>query len=152
MNELLTAQNIYIVSSLLVFIYFIYIVSLPEKKENFVITSLKENLSIINPEFKKLDIRESDSSYTEDKSVIYLCLKNENGETYPLNTIIYVALHEIAHYLNKSDYGHTEKFQEIFNDLLCKASEKGIYDPSKPHSSFYCGVDIRGISMPSCKI
>jgi hypothetical protein len=144
--------NSYLIVASLLFLYVIYVVALPQKKESFVITDLKEHLSVINPDFKDLDIRESDSSYTEDKSTIYLCLRDEKGEVYPLNTIIYVALHEIAHYLNRTDYGHTEKFQEIFNDLLCKAASKGIYDPSKPHSSFYCGVDIRGITMPSCRV
>lgn len=147
---MLTNSNIFLIGSIIVVIYMIYMVALPERRENFVINNLKEYLTIVDPNFEKLDIRESDSSYTEDKSVIFLCLRNEKGEVYPMNTVMYVALHEIAHMINKNDYGHTPAFHKIFNDLLCKAAAKGVYDPSKPHGDTYCGVDIRGITMPVC--
>jgi predicted metal-dependent hydrolase len=130
----------------------IYLVSLPTKQEHFLISDLKEKLTIINNKFVDLDIREASSSYTEDKTIIYLCLRDENGRYYPINTLIYVALHEIAHLLNKEDYGHTPAFHKIFDKLLCDASAKGIYDPAKPHTSWYCGVDIRGITMPTCDV
>ena len=128
----------------------LYLVSLPEKEEHFMITDLKERLCKIDEYFRNIDIREGDSSYTEDKTIIYLCLKDENGQLYPENTLIYVALHEIAHLLNKEDYGHTPAFYKMFNKLLCDAAAKGVYDPDKPHASWYCGVDISGITMPEC--
>lgn len=130
----------------------IYLVSLPIVREPLQISGLKENLAIVDNRFKDLDIREASSSYTEDKTIIYLCLRDEKGQFYPINTLIYVALHEIAHLLNKEDYGHTAAFHRIFDDLLCKAAAKGVYDPNKPHSSWYCGVDISGISMPTCSL
>lgn len=130
----------------------IYLISLPSVKENFLIVTLKERLAIVDPTFKQIDIRESSSSYTEDKSIIYLCLRDENGSYYPMNTIMYVALHEIAHLLNRYDFGHTPTFNKIFDRLLCKAAAKGVYNPNEPHSSFYCGVDIRGITMPQCNL
>ena len=65
---------------------------------------------------------------------------------------MYVALHEIAHLLNRHDFGHTKAFHKIFDRLLCKAASKGVYDPNQPHASWYCGVDIRGITMPVCNI
>ena len=130
----------------------IYLVSLPTVKEHFLIGDLKEKLSIVDNRFNELDIREAASSYTEDKTIIYLCLRDEKGQFYPVNTLMYVALHEIAHLLNKEDYGHTPAFHKIFDRLLCKAAAKGVYDPDKPHTSWYCGVDIRGISMPTCNL
>lgn len=130
----------------------VYMVSLPTVKEHFLISDLKEKLSIIDSRFKTLDIREASSSYTEDKTIIYLCLRDEQGKYYPENTIIYVALHEIAHLLNREDFGHTEAFHKMFDKLLCKAASKGIYDANKPHTAWYCGVDIRGITMPTCNI
>lgn len=148
----MNTNNLYLIVSTVVVLYVIYSMTSPERKENPVIDGLKENLSVVDSSFNQLDIREADSSYTEDKSVIYLCLRDKNGQQYPMNTIIYVALHEIAHLLNRDDYGHTPKFQEIFNELLCKAAAKGIYNPNIPHGDQYCGVDIRGITMPSCKI
>ena len=129
-----------------------YFASSPPHKENFIVQSIKEKLVVVDPNFDKLDIRESNSSYTEDKSIIYLCLRDENGQVYPMNTIIYVTLHEIAHLLNRDDYGHTEKFHKVFDDLLCKAADVGIYDPSQPHGNLYCGVDITDIKMPKCRL
>lgn len=130
----------------------IYLVSLPTVKEHFLITDLKEKLAVIDNRFNDIDIREAASSYTEDKTIIYLCLRDEKGHFYPTNTLIYVALHEIAHMLNKEDFGHTPAFHKVFDRLLCKAAAKGIYNPEEPHTSWYCGVDIRGISMPTCSI
>lgn len=125
---------------------------MPTVKEHFMISNLKEKLTVIDPSFAELDIREAASSYTEDKSIIYLCLRDEKGTFYPENTVMYVALHEIAHLLNKQDFGHTEAFHKVFDDLLCKAAAKKVYDPNLPHTSWYCGVDIRGITMPTCNI
>jgi hypothetical protein len=130
----------------------VYLVSLPTVKEHFLISDLKEKLAVVNPICRNIDIREASSSYTEDKSIIYLCLRNEQGQYYPVNTLIYVALHEIAHLLNRENFGHTAAFYKEFDKLLCQATEKGVYDPSIPHTSWYCGVDIRGITMPSCKM
>jgi len=143
--------TIYIILAI-VAIFCIYLVSLPVTREPFQITNLKETLQVVNPDFAKIDIRESTTSYTEDKSIIYLCIKDENGALYPLNTLVYVALHEIAHFINKEDFGHTPAFNKIFNKLLCDAAKKGIYNPAMPHSDFYCGIDIRNISPPTCSI
>lgn len=130
----------------------VYLISLPTVKEHFLISDLKEKLSVVDPRFKDLDIREAASSYTEDKTIIYLCLRDEQGKFYPDNTLVYVALHEIAHLLNREDFGHTPAFHKMFDKLLCKAAARGIYDPNKPHTAWYCGVDIRGITMPTCNI
>lgn len=143
--------TIYIVL-IIVTLLLVYLVSLPTAKEPFQISDLKQRLAVIDERFTNLDIRESNSSYTEDKTIIYLCLRDEQGQDYPVNTLVYVALHEISHLLNKTDYGHTPAFHKIFDKLLCKAASKGVYDPDQPHSAWYCGVDIRGITMPTCDI
>lgn len=129
----------------------IYMVSLPVIKENFVVSELKERLAVVDPKFKELDIREGASSFTEDKTIIYLCLRDTVGNYYPINTLVYVALHEIAHLMNRKDYGHTKAFYDVFDRLLCQAADKGVYSASIPHPEAYCGVDIRGITMPTCK-
>lgn len=138
------------VPAIIAILIIIYIISLPSRKENLVIEELKEHLTVVNPHFDKLDIREGSSSYTEDKSVIYLCLRDSQGNLYSKNTLVYVALHEIAHMLNKVDYGHTAEFHRIFEELLCKAMKAGIYNPYIPHPPNYCGVDISGITIPNC--
>jgi len=141
-----------IILSILIFIFLLYNHSKPEHQEHFLINDLKEKLQVINKNFDKLHIREGSSSYTEDKSVIYLCLRDERGNYYPMNTLMYVVLHEIAHLLNKENYGHTPEFHDIFNKLLCKASQKGVYNPNVDHGDVYCGVDISGITHPECTI
>ena len=130
----------------------IYLISLPTVKEHFLIGTIKERLLVIDPEFKNLDIREGTSSYTEDKTIIYVCLRDKNQDYYPINTLIYVILHEIAHLLNKEDFGHTPAFYKMFDKLLCRAAAKGVYDPKKQHAETYCGVDITNITMPTCDI
>jgi hypothetical protein len=127
----------------------VYMVSLPDIKEHFLISDLKTKLAIIDPMFKELDVRESSSSFTEDKSIIYLCLRDDHGQFYPENTIMYVALHEIAHLINKKDYGHTPEFHRQFDKLLCLAAKKHVYDSEAPHPNFYCGVSLEGITFPS---
>jgi len=128
----------------------IYLISLPTSKEHFLISTIKERLVVVDPLFRDIDIREGDSSYTEDKSIIYLCLRDKNKDYYPINTLIYVLLHEIAHLLNKEDFGHTKAFYKVFDKLLCNAAAKGMYDPNQQHAESYCGVDISNITMPVC--
>ena len=134
-------------------LFVLYKNSEPEQRprENLVIEGIRSKIIKLNKQFKHLDIREADSSFTEDKSVIYLCLRDKDtGQPYDMNTLIYVILHELAHLLNKDNYGHTPEFYDIFNKLLCKAEKEGIYDSTKPREKWYCGVDISDIEMPTC--
>lgn len=99
---------------------------------------LKEMLTPIHPIIKDLKIYKGDKSYTLNKEKIYLCLKDENGDYYSNNMLIYVLLHELAHVLNKDDIGHTEKFHQIFEELLDKAHIMGLYNASIPPIQNYC--------------
>lgn len=103
-----------------------------------MILQIKQVLEPLHPCIKGLKLYKGNKSYTINKKSIYLCLKDENGEYYPMNMLIYVTLHELAHYLNKEDIGHTPKFHAIFEDLIEKASELGIYNPSIPPIQGYC--------------
>lgn len=76
-------------------------------------------------------------SFTINKEKVYLCLKDENGEYFNDNMLIYVLAHEISHSLC-SEIGHTEKFHQIFEALLVKLTEAGIYNPSIPIQTDYC--------------
>ena len=87
--------------------------------------------------FAEVSIYKGDKSYTINKEKVYLCLTDENGEYYNMNSLLYVFLHEISHVLC-DEIGHTEKFHEIFEDVLKQASDLKIYDPSIPMISNYC--------------
>ena len=100
---------------------------------------LKDILEPLHPEVKNLKLYKGDKSYTVNKDKIYICLKDENDEYYNTNMLVYVLLHEFAHYLNTDDIGHTPKFHQVFEELLDKAHDMGIYNASIPPLKNYCG-------------
>lgn len=106
-----------------------------------MLDQVRENFAKINPVYSKIPLKEGSSSYTENKNVITLCIKDpESGGYYDMNTIMYVALHELAHVVTKSQH-HTDEFKKNFNILLRKGAKIGIYDPRIPIPSTYCGVN-----------
>ena len=94
-----------------------------------------------------LGFYEGDKSYTINKEKVYLCLYDKDGDYYNLNTLLYVLLHELSHVLN-DEIGHTEKFHQIFDDLLEKAAravavdingnKTRVYNYSIPVPTDYC--------------
>jgi hypothetical protein len=105
----------------------------------------------IRSDFKRMDedyssipvFEDPKSSYTRDKSAIYLCLRRPDGQYYSYNTLIYVAIHELAHVLSEtySVGEHNQEFNDRFGYLLRRATNMGIYDPSIPLPPVYCGVE-----------
>ena len=87
--------------------------------------------------FNKIKLLKGDKSYTINKEKVYLCLKDEKGSYYSKNMLIYVTLHELSHVICP-EIGHTDLFYEIFQEVLDKASDKGIYNPSIPLIKNYC--------------
>lgn len=78
-----------------------------------------------------------DKSYAINKTKVFICLKNDKGEYYPENFLIYVTLHEHSHCIC-DEKDHTPKFHRIFQALLEEASKSGIYDPNQPILEDYC--------------
>jgi hypothetical protein len=85
----------------------------------------------------EISLYRGDKSYTINKEKVYLCLKDTNGSYYNDNMLIYVLAHEISHVIC-DEIGHTEKFHQIFEALLVKLTEEGIYNPSIPVQQNYC--------------
>ncbi len=105
-----------------------------------ILNQIRANFAKLNPEYGKIPLREGNSAYTENKSVITLCLRNpETKRFYDFNTIMYVSLHELGHVVSKT-HGHNDEFKKNFAILLRQAAKKGIYDPRLPIPSTYCGV------------
>ena len=102
-----------------------------------VLRRLKQKLIAIHPKVNDLTFFEDKESYTINKKDVYLCLRDENNEYYNENMLIYVTLHEVAHAIC-DEIGHTQKFHEIFESLLDKAYNMGIYNPSIPIIQDYC--------------
>ena len=101
------------------------------------VLEIKEKLRQIDPRVESLEFFAGNKSYTINKQKVYLCLKDENGDYYNDNMLIYVALHELAHVLC-DEIGHTPKFKNIFEELLVKAERQGVYDPNIPPILDYC--------------
>jgi hypothetical protein len=86
------------------------------------------------------------TAYSENKGEkIAFCLdKRKNGtELIDLNTLTFVAIHELSHIMTTSE-GHKQEFWKNFKFLLENAKAAGIYEPvdykKKPEP--YCGMDI----------
>lgn len=87
---------------------------------------------------KEIKVTEGPKSFTINKREIFLCLKDKNdARYYDLNSLIFVFLHEMAHVLC-DEVGHTQKFTQIFKELLEHAHYYGVYDPTKPFVKNYC--------------
>lgn len=110
-------------------------------QEDPMLYVLKEALLPVHPVIEQLSLYKGDKSYTINKQKVFLCLYDENGDYYPLNMLIYVLLHEVAHVLNTKDVGHTPAFHAKMDELLDKATELGIFNPSIPILKNYCNHD-----------
>jgi len=87
------------------------------------------------------------TAYSENKGKkIAFCLnkkKEDNDNLIDINTLMFVALHELAHVASKS-IGHNEEFWNNFSFLIGEAEQIQIYYPidySKENSE-YCGMTI----------
>ena len=87
------------------------------------------------------------TAYSENKGEkLAFCLnknKNNNDNLIDSNTLLFVAIHEIAHIMTES-VGHTDEFWQNFKFLLEHAVELKIYTPVdyKKEPENYCGMDI----------
>lgn len=84
------------------------------------------------------------TSYSINKGErIYFCLRqrDENNNLVDLNTVTFVALHELSHVLTKS-IGHTKEFWDNFRFVLKNAIKMGIYryQPFHLKPVKYCGT------------
>lgn len=108
-----------------------------------VIDEIRRRLYAINPAYFRIPIKTGHKSYTESKSAITLCIFNpDTGKFYDMNTLMYVALHELAHCITKADgdESHGAEFKRNFTRLLQEAHAKKVYDPRIPIPLTYCGV------------
>jgi len=87
--------------------------------------------------------REAGKSATEDKSLVYLCLRKSQHEYYDWNTLVYVTLHELAHVIDHGyNPNHGGDFQKLFSGLLSIGQQEGYYNPNIPLPHVYCGIRI----------
>lgn len=112
-----------------------------QTKETFIqnkdLDNIIRNLVQIDPIVKRLNFYEGEKSYTINKKNVYICMRDENGRYYDRNFLVFVILHEISHALC-DEIGHTQKFMDIFADLIERASRMGLYDKNGRKIENYC--------------
>jgi hypothetical protein len=86
------------------------------------------------------------TAYSENKGEkLAFCLnkKKDGTKLIDINTLTFVALHELSHIATKS-VGHGQEFWENFKWVLQNAKEAGIYSPIdyKKYPEEYCGMTI----------
>jgi hypothetical protein len=87
------------------------------------------------------------TAYSENKGEkIAFCLnrsKQTDSKLIDINTLTFVALHELSHIATES-IGHKQDFWQNFKWILQNAKEAGIYSPVdyKKYPEKYCGMDI----------
>ncbi len=86
------------------------------------------------------------TAYSENKGEkLAFCLNKQKDGTklIDLNTLTFVAIHELAHIMTESE-GHKQEFWQNFKFLLEQAKAANIYDPVdyKKNPEPYCGMDI----------
>jgi hypothetical protein len=98
------------------------------------------------------DPRDDVTSYTVDKARVALCLRERDPrgigdprvqDLHDLNTLTFVALHELAH-VGTVSHGHTPEFWRNFATLRAGAARAGAYAPHDFAASprRYCGMTL----------
>jgi hypothetical protein len=86
----------------------------------------------------------TETSFTVDKGKhIALCLRDTMRDLHDYNTIMFVAIHELAH-IGVEPYDHPNEFWEAFKFLMFEATAAGVITPVdyKNKSQKYCGINI----------
>lgn len=88
------------------------------------------------------------TAYSENKGEkLAFCIETEKengkGELIDINTLTYVAIHELSHIATES-IGHNDDFWQNFKFFLIEAEKINIYNPVdyKKKPSRYCGMNI----------
>ena len=113
----------------------------------------KENIRRLIDGFNPDTIKETlpnskHTAYTENKKNMYFCLNvkkdNVESELIDEHTLMFVALHEMAHIATKS-IGHKSEFWENFRFLLEEAKSAGLHEPVnyRDEPAEYCSTKIK---------
>ena len=137
--------------ALFIVVYFFFYHNKVETYDDPLIVRLRYDMLRIDPRAGFFTFNASNESFTEDKKHIFICMKDDKGNYYPYNMLLYVALHELAHGISPvHDADHvTREFRDNFDMLLRRSAELGIWDPSEPLVQSYCGVNSGGSEKAS---
>lgn len=102
---------------------------------------LKDKISVLDPRTKEFNFSVDDNgSYILGSRDIFMCIRDEHGDYYDDNFLIYVAMHELVHGLiPQNTEHHPPIFDKTFNEMKELAIRMKIYDPTIPFPRTYCG-------------
>ena len=113
----------------------------PEDKE---VNYMKQNYNPENISEGSEDTNYTSYSVNKGEKIVF-CIRSRDGKNTLVdeNTLVYVAVHELAHLMTK-EVGHTDRFWKNFKRLLKEAVKLGMYNKvnyaEKPVE--YCGIKI----------
>jgi predicted metal-dependent hydrolase len=88
---------------------------------------------------------DNNTSYSVNKGekVVFCIRSKENDKLEDLNTLTFVAIHEMGH-LASGTVGHNQEFWDNFEFLLREATSIGLYEKVEysKHPKSYCGIQI----------
>ena len=118
-----------------------------DSSKNYFITKLKDNYN--SNVLSEAAIDKRYTTYTINKKEMHICLRtrDEHEKLYNINLLMYVILHELAHFCNydKNGYpiqGHGNEFKDIFRFLIMESIKIGIYkyEDYSTNPEPYCGM------------
>lgn len=132
------------ISSVILLCILIWTINLQLSREKFehdpLLDLIKKVTEPVHPNILNMELYKSNTgAYTINKKQVFLCLHDDSGNYYDINSLIYIFLHEVAHTLCPS-IGHGSEFQRINLELLEKAEKLGIYNPKIAVVSNYKGT------------
>jgi len=116
-----------------------------ETYQDPLISKIYNDLKLIYPNLdqKNITILAANDTLTEDKKTMYLCIRRKNGEYYDYPSILYIAIHELAHVLNDeydTESEHGDKFNNLNQILLQKAYELKLLPKNLKVNYDMCGT------------
>jgi len=116
-----------------------------ETYQDPLLDKIYKDLKLIYPDLdqKKIKMYGANDTLTEDKKIMYLCIRKKNGEYYDYPSILYIAIHELAHVLNDEYDTHSEhgdKFNNLNKVLLQKAYELNLLPKNLKVNYDMCGT------------
>jgi predicted metal-dependent hydrolase len=121
-----------------------------EKQTNYSEANI-DDIKRLTINYREGNISESNpgnkyTSYSINKGEkIVFCIRSKDGldTLVPLNTMLFVAIHELGHLMTKS-VGHNQEFWDNMSFLLKEAIDMGIYEKQDyfKYPVEYCGTTI----------
>lgn len=123
-----------------------HMLSSPNNQYKRDIVTLKEKFENVTISENIYDFYYTSYSVNKGEQLVFCMRSRKNATTdkkHDINLMMYVVLHEISH-IACPEYGHTQKFKDLFKYITQTAIDIGIYTniDFKNAPTEYCGMSI----------